>query len=159
MTREPGGDRIEMRTPVAPPSQRGDIVDAHRYEEQIHRLRQIHNIDIQLEWIGNDNSIRFRYQMVMYLIVQELLRNLVRHARAARANLQILTAESRVYIYMEDDGVGASDTEGGIGLRHIRDLVELLRGSFKIHTATGQGFSISIEFNQTDHEDHAHRDS
>jgi len=128
-------------------------------EEQIHRLRQIHNIDIQLEWIGNDNSIRFHYQMVMYLIVQELLRNLVRHSRAARANLQILTAESRVYIYMEDDGVGASDTEGGIGLRHIRDLVELLRGSFNIHTATGQGFSISIEFNQTDHEDHAHRDS
>lgn len=128
-------------------------------EEQIHRLRQIHDIDIQLEWIGNDNSIRFHYQMVMYLIVQELLRNLIRHARAARANLQILTAESRVYIYMEDDGVGATNTEGGIGLRHIRDLVELLRGSFNIHTATGQGFSISIEFNQTDHEGHAHRDS
>ena len=40
MSREPGGDRIEMRTPVAPPSQRGDIVDAHRHEEQIHRLRR-----------------------------------------------------------------------------------------------------------------------
>lgn len=128
-------------------------------EEQIHRIRQIHDIDIQLEWIGNDNSIRFHYQMMVYLIVQELLRNLIRHARAARANLQILTAESRVYIYMEDDGVGASDTESGIGLKHIRELVELLRGSFNIHTATGQGFSISIEFNQTDHEDHAHRDS
>ena len=128
-------------------------------EEQIHRIRQIHDIDIQLEWIGNDNSIRFHYQMMVYLIVQELLRNLIRHARATRANLQILTAENRVYIYMEDDGVGATDTESGIGLKHIRELVELLRGSFNIHTATGQGFSISIEFNQTDHEDHAHRDS
>ena len=128
-------------------------------EEQIHRIRQIHDIDIQLEWIGNDNSIRFHYQMMIYLIVQELLRNLIRHARATRANLQILTAENRVYIYMEDDGVGATDTESGIGLKHIRELVELLRGSFNIHTATGQGFSISIEFNQTDHEDHAHRDS
>jgi signal transduction histidine kinase len=128
-------------------------------EEQIHRIRQIHDIDIQLEWIGDDNSIRFHYQMMVYLIVQELLRNLIRHARATRANLQILTAENRVYIYMEDDGVGATDTESGIGLKHIRELVELLRGSFNIHTATGQGFSISIEFNQTDHEDHAHRDS
>lgn len=121
-------------------------------EEVIQRLNRQQSADIQLEWIGNDNSIRFHYQMVIFRIVQELLRNLIKHAHAKRANLQILTVEQRVYVYMEDDGIGASTTNNGIGLKHIEGLVGFLQGSLRIDTAPGQGFNISIEFNQADHE-------
>jgi two-component system, sensor histidine kinase LadS len=126
--------------------------------EQIRQLNRIHSFDIRLEWIEEDQSIRFHYQMVVYLIVQELLRNFIRHAQTGKANLQILTADNRVYIYMEDEGIGASGTGNGIGLRHIRDLVELLKGTISIQTAAGEGFRVSIEFNQHSHEIPAHGD-
>jgi signal transduction histidine kinase len=126
--------------------------------EQIRQLNRIHASDIRLEWIEEDQSIRFHYQMVVYLIIQELLRNFIRHAQTGKANLQVLTADNRVYIYMEDEGIGASGTGSGIGLRHIRDLVELLKGTISIQTAAGEGFRVSIEFNQHSHEASAHGD-
>jgi two-component system, sensor histidine kinase LadS len=127
--------------------------------EQIRRINIINDKDIQLEWIGDDHLLRFHYQMTVYLIVHELIRNFIRHAQCSKANLQILTAENRVYIYMEDDGVGAIETGNGIGLKNIDDLISLLNGSLKIKTGNGKGFSVSIEFNLIIHGETKHRDS
>ena len=83
-----------------------------------------------------------------------ILQNLLKHAKAKNAFLQILAEENLISIYAEDDGVGFStDSQTkGIGLKSIEKLVSLLKGRFNIDSTENNGFSISIEFNLMNNE-------
>jgi len=121
-------------------------------EEQVFQINSRGELHIQLEWIETEESIGFHYQIIIFRIVQELLQNLMKHARASQANLQIMIRKKFVYIYMEDNGVGAGELKNGIGLKNIEQLVQLLGGSCSIRTAPGSGFAVSMEFKQSDYE-------
>ncbi|CAN5352400.1 sensor histidine kinase [soil metagenome] len=80
-------------------------------------------------------------QLAIYRIVQESLTNVVRHARATRATVQVKTADGFYVVTVSDDGVGfdgnhsdgkSSDdraSEGGRGLLGMHERAELLGGT------------------------------
>ena len=48
-----------------------------------------------------------------------------------------------------DDGVGADlsmDNSSGMGLRNIRNRIELYQGKINMDTAPGKGFVLNVEF-------------
>lgn len=112
------------------------------------------SIKLQYEWIGKTYKMSLQNEVIVYRIVQEILQNLLKHAKAKNAFLQILTEENLISIYAEDDGVGFStDSQTkGIGLKSIEKLVSLLKGRFNIDSTENNGFSISIEFNLMNNE-------
>ena len=84
----------------------------------------------------------------LYRIAQELLANVLKHARARSVNLQLLEDEGNLLLTVEDDGQGfdaASNGTDGIGLSNIRTRVEVLRGKMHLDSAPGKGTFISIE--------------
>ncbi len=123
-------------------------------EETVERIKRSGTIDIQFEWIGNKENINTQYAILIYRITQELLQNLIKHSEANSAFLQIMVEDKLVSIYLEDDGIGFNMNEqlAGVGLKSIEKLTELLNGRFKINSTSGDGFSISIEFNWSSHE-------
>lgn len=123
-------------------------------EETVERIIRSGTIDIQFEWIGNKEKINTQYAILIYRITQELLQNLIKHSEANSAFLQIMVEDKLVSIYLEDDGIGFNLNEplAGVGLKSIEKLTELLNGRFKINSTSGEGFSISIEFNWSSHE-------
>ena len=112
------------------------------------------NIDLQFEWIGESNKISFQYEIIIYRIVQEIMQNLLKHSKASVAFLQIIAAKDLISIYGEDDGLGYNQlaANNGVGLKSIKKLVSLLKGSFNIESEENNGFNISIEFNLGQHE-------
>lgn len=85
-------------------------------------------------------------EVAIYLIVQAAIDNCARHAGASRVFVEVTEREDRgeVTITVRDDGNGfdpAVPTEG-IGLRAMRERVELLGGSIEIRTAIDEGTSI-----------------
>jgi signal transduction histidine kinase len=98
-----------------------------------------------------ENSITQDMQVTIFRIVQELLTNVVRHARAGSVLVQCSQNNNRFYITIEDNGVGfnaAAITNGkGIGLTNVKNRVDYLQGNLEIETAPGQGTTINIEFN------------
>ena len=68
--------------------------------------------------------------------------------------MQIIAAKDLISIYGEDDGLGYNQlaANNGVGLKSIKKLVSLLKGSFNIESEENNGFNISIEFNLGQHE-------
>ncbi|MFY8003223.1 MAG: 7TM diverse intracellular signaling domain-containing protein, partial [Chitinophagaceae bacterium] len=119
-------------------------------EDQVQKIRQLTNIQLKVEWLGEVRNLPEQYTVITYRIVQELLQNMVKHSKATNGILQILIADSTVSIYCEDDGVGivnfGNADSTGLGLKSIERMIGILNGHFAIQTIENEGFSLSIEF-------------
>ncbi len=90
-------------------------------------------------------------QLLLYRIVQELLSNVLKHARASEVLVQCSQSEDIFYITVEDDGAGFDQEmithRKGIGLDNIRHRVDFLKGRLEIESNPGKGTIINIEIN------------
>lgn len=91
-------------------------------------------------------------EITLYRIVQELIHNVIRHAAAKNAVVQVAKAEEGLTLTVEDDGTGfdtallqENGPGGGIGWRSIRNRVGFLKGRLDIQSAEGKGTSVFIE--------------
>ncbi len=82
-------------------------------------------------------------QQAVFRIVQELLRNVVRHARAGHVSVSLQREGEAVLMSVADDGVGfdpAHSTSGDhFGLRLITDLATATGAGLQVRTAPGEG--------------------
>lgn len=103
---------------------------------------------VRLEWIGAQRSLDFEYELIVYHMAQELLQNVLKHARATEGVLQIICDPPLISIYVEDNGIGSDEsaTQEGLGLKNISRLAELMNGRFRTEGIPGKGFSASVEF-------------
>jgi PAS domain S-box-containing protein len=85
----------------------------------------------------------------VYRIVQEALNNVVKHSGASRAVVSIFSDILKLYLHIEDNGVGFDPgraSESGNGLYNMKERALLLNGKFEIITAKGKGVKILAEF-------------
>lgn len=84
----------------------------------------------------------------VYRMIQELIGNVLKHAKAREINIQVLENELNMLITVEDNGIGfdlkRKDADG-IGLSNIRHRVETLRGQMHLDSSHGKGTFVSIE--------------
>ncbi len=85
----------------------------------------------------------------IYRIVQELVNNILKHAEARTALVQVIRKEIALSIAVEDDGRGfdisaLADSEG-IGYLNLKNRVAWLNGTIDIQSEAGKGTSVNIE--------------
>lgn len=88
----------------------------------------------------------------LFRIVQEVLTNIGKHARATTVRIGIDSADGRLRIRIEDDGVGFDPSRvkragghQGWGLMTMAERAEGIGGSFSIESRTGKGTVVSVE--------------
>lgn len=94
-------------------------------------------------------------KITLYRICQEALSNAYRHARARQQRVQLHLAPHEVMLTVHDDGIGfqppplrgpqATEREEHIGLRGMRDRVDLVGGTFELDSKPGQGTRITVK--------------
>ncbi len=86
-------------------------------------------------------------KLSIYRIVQELLHNAIKHARASEILLQINVEDDELVIQCEDDGIGF-DPENlqrkGMGMENIKSRINYLKGALSIDSMEGEGTSYLI---------------
>jgi signal transduction histidine kinase len=84
-------------------------------------------------------------ETAVYRLAQEALNNVVKHARASRALLQVREADHAIELLVRDDGIGFDPTEvqDGFGLLGMRERVALLGGSLSVTGVPGEGSAVS----------------
>ena len=86
--------------------------------------------------------------MFLFRAAQELLFNVVKHARVNEAALRVRRRGRRVYLGVADRGRGFDPQEfnetAGFGLLSIRERVELLGGRMKIKSSKGRGSTLCL---------------
>ncbi len=108
-----------------------------------------HPLHVELQAHGHMNDLPDPVQLAIYRTVQELVKNVVQHAKASQVLIQLNRDEDNVLSLMaEDDGIGFDQTETsqGIGLQNIKDRVNNLQGTLSIHSEKGGGTIIQIEY-------------
>lgn len=74
-----------------------------------------------------------------YFIVAEAVTNVVKHAQANRATVDITADDSTMVIEIGDDGVGGADAKNGTGLTGLLDRVEAANGTLTVTSQPGAG--------------------
>jgi len=87
-------------------------------------------------------------ETAFYRIVQELLTNVIRHARATHVDIAITSGQQDWRMTVKDDGIGFDVAglapTGGFGLRGIRERVEILGGQVEILSSSETGTWVQV---------------
>jgi signal transduction histidine kinase len=84
----------------------------------------------------------------LYRIIQELVNNILKHAAASEAIVQLQVSGNELQITVEDNGkgfdTGAINISNGMGWANIHSRVEYLKGNIVVQAAPGKGTSVNI---------------
>ncbi len=82
----------------------------------------------------------------VYRIVQELINNIIKHAEASHADVQLTKHKDHLNIVVNDNGKGFQKSKKqGIGLRNIKERLQKIKGTLDIDSNSGHGTSITID--------------
>lgn len=116
-------------------------------EELISRI-QAGNPGLNIYFYTNVDVGRFseKARLHLFRIIQEGLHNIVRHAGAGEASVQLLQHNGEVLLTIEDNGKGFDKAEKrtGIGLSNIRRRTLILNGKLNIDSTLGRGTTVSV---------------
>ncbi|MDH5327884.1 MAG: histidine kinase [Gammaproteobacteria bacterium] len=136
------------------PSVLDDLGLAPALANLIRRFSERSLLDVELKGAQDGNFLRLPsdVETAMYRIVQEALTNIDKHANATKVLVNLSHTDANVTIRIEDNGEGfslqkamrKSRNSQGMGLRNMRERIELLQGSFFIHSDIGRGTFIEV---------------
>ncbi|MER6196376.1 sensor histidine kinase [Streptomyces sp. NPDC001586] len=100
---------------------------------------------------GGPRVLPTPYEVALLRIAQSALANVVRHARAGRAEITLTFMDASVTLDIVDDGQGfdppsaaSASGDGGFGLPAMRSRAETLGGLFTVESAPGQGTAVAV---------------
>ncbi|MBL7717698.1 MAG: hypothetical protein JNL72_02590 [Flavipsychrobacter sp.] len=122
-------------------------------EEEINFRRSLHDVIFRLNINGDEKPIHPEAQLLLFRIVQESLSNSIRHGKATEIDINVLSLPTHIEMTIKDNGRGFDTTrlEGkkGIGLSNMKQRVQLMKGTFTLETAPGNGTNIYINIEHT----------
>jgi signal transduction histidine kinase len=83
--------------------------------------------------------------LCVYRIAQEALQNVVRHAHAKSAVIELTASSGELKLCVNDNGIGfspESHENGGLGLTSMRERISSIGGKIRIRSAPKQGTTI-----------------
>jgi PAS domain S-box-containing protein len=104
------------------------------------------------QFSGIETRFEPKLELAIYRIVQESLNNVVKHARAMEARIEVHKQDSVIDIVISDNGKGFSvellnsgSNKHATGILKMRERVKLLNGSLSIESNAGKGTEITID--------------
>lgn len=107
---------------------------------------------VNFEKSGNERRLPREVELSLYRIAQEALTNVVRHAKATQADLQIHFGEQEITLHVTDNGVGfeipKSPTDfapsGHFGLLGIHERADLIGARLELESALDHGTRLTV---------------
>ena len=96
--------------------------------------------------VEGERPISDETERALFRIVQGALSNISRHSQAKNAEIKLVYASEDVTLTIEDNGKGFDTNKHhqGLGLRSMRERVELLNGEFSLESEIEEGTCIEI---------------
>ncbi|MBS1633182.1 MAG: sensor histidine kinase [Bacteroidetes bacterium] len=110
-------------------------------------------LQVTYQSIGLENTVTDQtVAITIYRIVQELINNIIKHAAAKTAVVQVSKTDGEISITVEDDGKGFDPAilkqPRGIGWSNIQSRVEYLKGKLDVQSEPFKGTSVLIELKE-----------
>lgn len=89
------------------------------------------------------NGIPETIRLTVYRVVEEALGNVVKHANAQRATVELRLVDGGLQVEVIDDGMGFDVVRPGLGLSSMAARVGRVGGTWSIRSAPGHGATVS----------------
>ena len=113
-------------------------------------MRERGGLDIEMSIADNLGELDPELENVVYRLADEALTNVVRHAQASKAMVDLRRRGGKIRLDVRDDGVGfaADDAapEGHVGIKGMRERAEMVDGTFEISSGS-DGTTVHFEVN------------
>src|ERR1019366_8903107 len=114
------------------------------------RCRQQQSADVRLRISPGAAGLSLETQEVIYRVAKEALQNIFKHSQASSVKLLLSSADKRVRLSIQDNGVGFSpETARGkplsFGLVGMQERATLLGGTLVLRSAPGKGATVILE--------------
>lgn len=115
------------------------------FHDDAKRIASFGEIDIDFKSNGN-SKLSQEKQVVVYRITQEILSNMLKHAKATAVAIKINCSDGEIALNYQDNGVGLDKDKiiPGQGLDNIRQRCELISADFNITSSQGAGTQITL---------------
>jgi NarL family two-component system sensor histidine kinase LiaS len=135
-------DLIQELRPVALEG-RGLVAAVQEYANDCANQNEI---DITV-LVKGDRRLPLDVEQDIFRILQGALSNVVRHSAATKADVHLNFDLTSFTLIVSDDGRGFDATQdfSGLGIRSIRERVEMMNGSLKLESREGQGTTITVK--------------
>jgi signal transduction histidine kinase/CHASE1-domain containing sensor protein len=115
---------------------------------QIAEFRRRTGIECDLAETHQDIHVSDRCATALFRILQESLSNILRHAQATRVHVVLRVHGDSIWMSVGDNGIGLPSKgrhkSGSFGLIGIEERVNILGGSFDIHSEPGAGTTVRV---------------
>ncbi len=114
-------------------------------------IQKTGRLKIEFQQYGDFTQLQIPLKQTVYAMVQELLHNIIKHAQASRALVQLSCYNSLLTINIEDNGIGITGNKwqstSGMGLNNLAKRVSKHNGRMEwTHPGSGDGTNVYIEF-------------
>jgi signal transduction histidine kinase len=114
------------------------------------RLQPSCHVKLHLTKMG---ALPQQIEVIAYRLLQECFNNIGKHSAATRVNISLISADGKLKLIVEDNGVGFNIEEAlakreSFGMAGMRERVALLGGQFQVESrteGTKRGTKICIE--------------
>ena len=114
-------------------------------------MSQTDHMQVDFRILGNEQRLSREVELALYRIAQEALNNVIHHAKADHASLQIAFGQE-IKLEVTDNGTGfsvpKSPTEfapkGHFGLLGMRERADLIGGRLEVQSEEGKGTRLSV---------------
>lgn len=115
------------------------------------KINNSNSFKIEFQTFGTNLSLSKKTETVIYRIIQELVSNILKHAKATEAMIQFNHREDELFITVEDNGIGFNTTKisEGIGHKNVKTRVDFLNAQLDVNSSSnGTSYTISIDLNK-----------
>jgi PAS domain S-box-containing protein len=105
-----------------------------------------YRVQAHCECSGAFDKLPGEVSLCLFRVVQEALRNVAKHSRATKVDIEMHETRKTLHLSLSDDGIGfASDISApraGLGLVSMRERLHLIGGRFTISSKAGCGTRV-----------------
>ena len=111
-------------------------------------FREQTNLDVNVNISGKESRLESYIEVMVFRAMQELMGNAARHSQATQLKLNVDLTGDFIRASVDDNGKGfdyeAIENEQSLGLKLIRERVEMLGGNFEVDSAIGKGTRVTF---------------
>jgi signal transduction histidine kinase/ligand-binding sensor domain-containing protein len=100
----------------------------------------------EFERVGMEERLSEHLEIGLFRVAQELIANVLRHAGATEATLQIVHESAQVSLTVEDNGIGFDHATAthGMGRHNVAARVALMGGNVSYDATPGHGTTVMV---------------
>ncbi|WP_387467362.1 MASE1 domain-containing protein [Photorhabdus sp. RM323S] len=111
-------------------------------------------IDCQLNYQLPQNPANETVVFTLYRLVQELLNNISKHAKATRIDITLRQRGDVLELRISDNGIGITEDKrkGGFGLQGIEERIRALGGDWQLNNDNGTRIIVNLPTNSDENQ-------